>query len=138
MPGSAFLVAATSSTSSSGSATGLLLFLAIGFVFVYFLIMRPQRRRVRTHQDLVSTLSPGDEVVTVGGIVGYVKEVEGDAVRLEIAPGCVIRVVKQAIGRKVVEPSQPGAAGEDREETGTGNEAGGKGELEEPGGSDDT
>lgn len=67
----------------------------------YLLLVRPQKRRMRQHQDLVSSLIPGDEVVTIGGIIGYVKQVGEESISLEISDGCVIRVARQAIGRKV-------------------------------------
>jgi len=77
-------------------------------------MIRPQKRKVRQHEDLVSSLVPGDEVVTIGGIVGYIKSVHDDFVNLEISDGCVIRVLRQAVGRKVEAPSldtTPGTAG---------------------------
>lgn len=87
-------------TKSSGSGASYLIFLGALLVVFYLLLVRPQRRRLRQHQDLVSTLEPGDEVVTIGGIIGYVQGIDEDAVRLDIADGCTIRVVKQAIARK--------------------------------------
>jgi preprotein translocase subunit YajC len=70
----------------------------------YMLLIRPQRRRLRDHENLVGGLVPGDSVVTIGGIVGSVRAIEDDHMLLEIADGVVIRVVKQAIGRKVLPP----------------------------------
>jgi preprotein translocase subunit YajC len=72
--------------------------------FFYIFMIRPQKRKLRQHEDLVSTLVPGDEVVTIGGIVGYVKSIHDDFINLEISDGCVIRVLRQAIGRKVEVP----------------------------------
>jgi preprotein translocase subunit YajC len=82
-----------------GAANVGVLVLLLG-VF-YLLLVRPQKRRMRQHQDLVTSLIPGDEVVTIGGIIGYVKQVGEESISLEIADGCVIRVARQAIGRKV-------------------------------------
>ena len=82
-----------------GPANVVVLVLLLG-VF-YLLLVRPQKRRLRQHQDLMSNLVPGDEVVTIGGIIGYIQEVGEESIRLEIADGCVIRVARQAIGRKV-------------------------------------
>lgn len=67
----------------------------------YLLLVRPQKRRLRQHQDLVNSLAPGDEIVTIGGVIGYIKEIGDEAISVEIAPDCVIRVARQAIGRKV-------------------------------------
>ncbi len=85
-----------------GAANLILLAVLLG-VF-YLLLVRPQRRRLREHENLVGSLVPGDGVVTIGGIVGSVRAIEDDHVLLEIADGIVIRVVKQAIGRKVTPP----------------------------------
>jgi preprotein translocase subunit YajC len=90
---------------SSGSSLSLLVPLLLLGGFFYIFMIRPQKRKLRQHEDLVSTLVPGDEVVTIGGIVGYVKSVHDDFINLEIADGCVIRVLRQAIGRKVEAPA---------------------------------
>jgi len=90
---------------NSGSSLSLLVPLLLLGGFFYIFMIRPQKRKLRQHEDLVSTLVPGDEVVTIGGIIGYVKSVDEDSINLEIADGCVIRVLRQAIGRKVEVPN---------------------------------
>lgn len=118
-PASALLAA----TKSTGSGASYLIFLGALLVVFYLLLVRPQRRRLRQHQDLVSTLEPGDEVVTIGGIIGYIQGIDEDAVRLEIADGCTIRVVKQSIARKTEEaPAAPGNEEHEGGEGGTGVE----------------
>ena len=92
-------------TKSSGSPLSLLVPLLLLGGFFYIFMIRPQKRKLRQHEDLVSTLVPGDEVVTIGGIVGYVKSIHDDFINLEISDGCVIRVLRQAIGRKVEAPA---------------------------------
>jgi preprotein translocase subunit YajC len=89
---------------SSGSSLSLLIPLLLLGGFFYLFMIRPQKRKLRQHEDLVSTLVPGDEVVTIGGIVGYIKSVQEEFINLEVADGCVIRVLRQAIGRKVEVP----------------------------------
>ena len=89
----------------SGSSLSLLVPLLLLGGFFYIFMIRPQKRKLRQHEDLVRTLVPGDEVVTIGGIVGYVESVHDDFINLEIADGCVIRVLRQAIGRKVETPA---------------------------------
>ena len=96
------ILAATSTR--SGSSLSIVIPLVLLGGFFYFFMIRPQKRKVRQHEDLVSSLVTGDEVVTIGGIVGYVKSIDDDFVNLEISDGCVIRVLRQAIGRKVVQP----------------------------------
>jgi preprotein translocase subunit YajC len=97
------LTAASSSGGGSSSLSFVILLVLLGGFFYMFMV-RPQKRKVRQHEDLVSSLVAGDEVVTIGGIVGYVKLIQEDFISLEISDGCVIRVLRQAIGRKVEAP----------------------------------
>jgi preprotein translocase subunit YajC len=76
---------------------GPLIFLALTVAVLWFILIRPQRQRQAAHQALLSQVEPGEEVVTVGGLMGVVKAVSDDEVRLEIAPGTEVRVAKQAI-----------------------------------------
>jgi preprotein translocase subunit YajC len=95
----ALVFASTKKSSSSGSATFLfiLLILAVGA----FLFIRPQRRRQKEQQAMQQSIGPGDEVVTTSGIVGRVQSMNDDRVRLEIAPGTTIEIVRRAVGQRV-------------------------------------
>jgi preprotein translocase subunit YajC len=66
----------------------------------YFLMLRPQQQRVKTHNALVSSVSTGDEIVSAGGIVGIVRNVNDRDVDLEIAPSVVVKLAKGAIAQK--------------------------------------
>ncbi|MEJ2090193.1 MAG: preprotein translocase subunit YajC [Gammaproteobacteria bacterium] len=75
-----------------------LLFLG-GFVLIfYFLLWRPQSKRRKEHQALMTGLAKGDEVVTAGGIVGLVNKVEDDFVKIQVASNIELRVQKSAVG----------------------------------------
>ena len=75
----------------------LLLFVLI-FVIMYFLILRPQQRRVKQHQEMVKNLRRGDSVVTSGGTLGKVtKVVDDDQVEIEIADGVRVRQLKSMV-----------------------------------------
>src|SRR3712207_5763402 len=78
----------------------LLLALLLTFGLMWLLLIRPQQRRMRAHQQVVASLAPGDDVVTAGGIHGVVTAVDADDVRIEIAPGVVIRVLRGAISQR--------------------------------------
>ena len=68
------------------------------FVIMWFLIIRPQQRRTKEHQDLVKNVRRGDTVVTAGGIVGRVAKVSDEAeVDVEIAEGVRVKVVRSMI-----------------------------------------
>jgi preprotein translocase subunit YajC len=82
-----------------------ILILLLGFVVIWVLIVMPQRRRQKAHQELVQKLSPGDYVITSGGLYGTVTEVGEDDVGLEVAPDVEVRVAKRAVGG-VVPPDQ--------------------------------
>jgi preprotein translocase subunit YajC len=75
----------------------LLPFIAI-FVIMYFLILRPQQKRVKTHSEMVKNLRRGDTVITNGGVIGKISKVIDDhEVEVEIADGVKIRQVKQMV-----------------------------------------
>ena len=76
---------------------GLLPFILI-FVIMYFLILRPQQKRAKQHQEMVKNLRRGDNVITSGGLVGKVtKVIDDDQVEIEIADGVRVRQVKSMI-----------------------------------------
>ncbi len=88
---------------ASGGSSGLITILPIVLIIgaMYFLILRPQNKRRRDAQQMQSTLGPGDEVQTVGGLFGTVTEVDDQAVTLEAAPGVELRFARGAIARVV-------------------------------------
>jgi preprotein translocase subunit YajC len=74
-----------------------LIFLAAIIAVFWFLLIRPQRQRQAAHRNLVAQLTPGQEVVTVGGIFGKLTSVADDQVTVEIAPGTEVRIAKDAV-----------------------------------------
>lgn len=67
------------------------------FVIMYFLIIRPQQKRVKDHRELVSALRRGDTVVTAGGLIGKVTRVDESELQVEIAQGMKVKVVRSTI-----------------------------------------
>jgi preprotein translocase subunit YajC len=68
------------------------------FVIMYFLILRPQQRRVKQHREMVKNLRRGDTIITSGGIVGKVtKVIDDDQVEMEITDGVRIRQVRSMV-----------------------------------------
>jgi preprotein translocase subunit YajC len=112
-----FLAATTSpspsaSNGSSGGGGGgfnpsLLIFIVL-IVGMFWFMSRSQRKQRQRVADLQSRLTPGQEVMTGAGIYGRIIDTEGDRARIEVAPGVVLTVAKQAVAR-AVEPSVPGA-----------------------------
>jgi preprotein translocase subunit YajC len=94
-----------------------LIFLGFLIVIFYFMLIRPQRRRVQQHKNLISSIGIGDEIVTIGGIYGRVVRMGDDDIDLEISPGTTIRIVKSAIARRVTEDiDEEGATAEEEEQ----------------------
>jgi preprotein translocase subunit YajC len=75
-----------------------IIMMVVFVVIFYFLLIRPQQKKAKDHQALVSKLSAGDEVVTTGGILGKVTEVSDSFVTLEIADGVRVKVQKFQVG----------------------------------------
>ncbi len=96
------LFAATSN--SNGSST-LLIFVVIGAAF-YFLIYRPQQKKQKAARAQASAYEVGDEVVTAGGIVGRVLDIDDDRVTLETSVGASFTVLRPYVLRKL-EPAEP-------------------------------
>ncbi len=85
----------------SGGLMGLLPIILM-FVVLWFLMIRPQMKKAKEHQKMVSELAKGDEVVTQGGIVGRITKVGENYITLEVAEGkdgaIEVTVQKQAVG----------------------------------------
>ena len=72
----------------------------------YFLLIRPQQRRARAQKDLANEIGIGDEVLTLGGIYGVIKDLDDDSVTVEISPGTNVRMVKQGIARRITDDEE--------------------------------
>ena len=72
--------------------------LIIIFVVFYFLLIRPQSKKQKEHQEMISTLELGNEVVTAGGLLGKIVEIGDQYLQLEIAEGVKVIVQRTTIG----------------------------------------
>lgn len=95
----AYAAAETGTTISPHGADGLSsILLLVGFVVIfYFLLWRPQSKRMKEQKQLIANLAKGDEVITAGGILGKITKVSDDFLMLAIAEGIEITVQKSAI-----------------------------------------
>ena len=102
---------------AGGDANSMLMSLlpfALIFVIMYFLILRPQQKKVRDHAELVKNIRRGDTVVTSGGLVGKVtKVVDDDQIEVEIAENVRVRQVRAMVSdvRAKGEPVKEEAGG---------------------------
>ena len=82
----------------AGGAIASFLPLILIFAIMYFLLIRPQQKKVKEHQAMVEAVRRGDQIITQGGIIGKVTKVKEDGeVEVEIAEGVKVRVVKSTI-----------------------------------------
>ena len=88
--------------------SGSLVFLVLMVGVFYFLLIRPQQRRMKALQSLQSSLQLGDEIITSAGFLGTIRRFDGEVVTLELSPGVEARVNRRAISGKV----NPEPAGE--------------------------
>ena len=79
------------------------------FVIMYFLMIRPQQKKVKEHKAMVEALRRGDQVVTSGGLIGKVTKVADNEVEVELAPNVKVRVVRSTISQ-VVSKTEPAEA----------------------------
>ena len=78
-----------------------LLPLVLIFAVFYFMAIRPQQQRVRAQRALVSSLAVGDEVVTIGGMIGRIVRLDDEIAEVETTPGTILRFRRTAISGKV-------------------------------------
>jgi len=93
-------LAATETTSSGGGILGLLPLIAI-FGAMYFLLLRPQRKRQKEAAALQSAIAVNDSVLLTNGIIGVVTGIEDRYLWVEIAEGVQVQVMKGSVGSRV-------------------------------------
>lgn len=85
-------------TSTEGFNFVSLLPIALIFVVMYFLLIRPQQKRAKQHQEMLKTIKRGDKILTSGGIIGTVSKVVTDQeLQVEIAPGTQVRIMRSMV-----------------------------------------
>lgn len=82
-------------------------FLGALIAVFYFLLIRPQKKRVEQHQKLVRSVDVGDEIVTIGGLYGRITAMGDEDFEMEPSSGVRLRFVKSAIARRITEDLEP-------------------------------
>ena len=94
----------------AGSLIGSMLPLVLIFGIMYFLLIRPQQKKMRNLKAMIDAVRRGDQVLTAGGIIGKVIKVGDDnVVEVEIAEGVKVKIVKSTISQ-VMSKTEPAAA----------------------------
>lgn len=115
-----------------GADFSFLIMMVLLFAVFYFLLIRPQQKKMKTHKAMVGGLKRGDKVVTQGGLYGTVTKVVSEAeLQVEIADGVRVRVVKGTISEVLSKPEPAkakgaagGAAANDDKKAGAGQAGG--------------
>jgi preprotein translocase subunit YajC len=102
---------ALAQASGAGAGGGLsqILILVVFVAIFYFMLIRPQQKRVKEQQAMLAKLAAGDEVVTSGGILGRITEVGDSFITLEVADGVRIRVQRAQISQLMPKGTLKGA-----------------------------
>ncbi len=101
--GVAFIAGCVPAEENGGEGTSpvyMIVFLVLIFGLFYFLMIRPQQKRQKEQQQLMSELQRGDRVITTGGIYGQIESVSEDSVVLKVESGTTIRVARSGIAGK--------------------------------------
>tara|TARA_B110000091_G_scaffold197697_1_gene226140 strand:- start:157 stop:471 length:315 start_codon:yes stop_codon:yes gene_type:complete len=85
------------SPAAADGGMSMLIMVGLFFVIMYFMIIRPQNKRVKEHNKLIDSLSNGTEVVVSNGIMGKIIKIKDDVVELEVANDVSIKVRKSSI-----------------------------------------
>lgn len=92
----AYAAGAPSAGGSDQFITIIIFVVLIGFFWLF--LIRPQQKKQKEHQKMLSAISKGDEVVTSGGVLGRVKELGDQFLTLEVAKGVELHIQRQAVG----------------------------------------
>lgn len=84
-----------------GGIMPTLIMVGLFFVFMYFMIIRPQSKRQKEHKALMDSLEKGNEVITQGGVAGRVRDVGENFIVVEVAKGVEIRIQKSSVSSVV-------------------------------------
>lgn len=93
----AFSLLAAPQPGIAAQISGMIVPLGLILLVFYFIMWRPQAKKQQEHQSFLNALKTGDEVVTVGGILGTVKSVQDKVVSIEVSKGTKIKVLKSQI-----------------------------------------
>ncbi|MDD4957563.1 MAG: preprotein translocase subunit YajC [Candidatus Omnitrophica bacterium] len=89
--------ASQSASTASGSPMGMIYYMLVVFAIFYFLLIRPQKKQQKEHQNMLEAIKKNDEVITSGGMYGTVVNIQNDIVTLRVDDNTRIKVQKSAI-----------------------------------------
>ena len=92
---------AHAATTAANSPASIFTPLALILVVFYFLVMRPQQKKFKAHQQMISELKKGDKVITSSGIAGRITKVGDQFFTVEIAPNVQVEIERAAVSSKI-------------------------------------
>ena len=93
----AFAATETATAVQASPMAGFLIQLILVFAIFYFLLIRPQQKKMKEHENMLASIKPKDEVITNGGIYGHVIKAEGEILTVEVAKGVEVKVSRSSI-----------------------------------------
>lgn len=95
----------------SGEGNSILpfiIFLVVIFALMYFVMIRPQRKKQKEHQEMTQELTKGDKVITIGGIFGQIESVSDESIVIKVESGALLRMARSSIaGRQQPQGTSP-------------------------------
>ena len=101
------IIAQAAQDAPQGGGMNMLITMVLIFVIFYFIAIRPQSKRQKELKARQDALKPGDKVVSAGGIYGIIREVQDEAVKMEVAPNVVIKIMKAQIVHSIGKDGSP-------------------------------
>lgn len=101
------IIAQAAAEQPQGSPLGTFVPMILIIVIFYFILIRPQRKQAKELKERQNALKPGDKVISAGGIYGIIREVQEEAVKMEVAPNTVIKIRKSQIVHSVGKDGSP-------------------------------
>lgn len=96
-----------SAEQGGGGATGTIIMLVAFIAIFYFLLIRPQRQQQKRHEEMVKGLKRGDQIATLGGIIGQIIHVKDDQLTIKTADETRLVVERDKVGRVLSGPGEP-------------------------------
>jgi len=90
---------------AGGGASGLIM-MAVIFAIFYFILIRPQQKKMKEHKKMVDELKKGDEIITGGGIYGTVESASTDTLTVKIAEGTKVKITRGSVAHVITEGSE--------------------------------
>lgn len=102
-----YFLAQQAAQQPEGNPFSTLITFGLIIVIMYFILIRPQRKQAKELKDRQDSLKSGDKVISAGGIYGIIREVQDEAVKMEVAPNVIIKIRKAQIVHTIGKDGSP-------------------------------